>query len=109
MKYSVNHSWKFESWSLAYLAGFLQTVSALCVEIANFAAIMYYFEIIDIVMKFMTLIVIATFGQIFYNAYDEEEWKQVITHKGKYEDFFTIQTSTSQMAEEEIDGNKVKP
>ena len=47
------------------------------IEIVNFVAILAHFEVIDIVMKFMTLMVIMTFGQIFYNAYDEGEWKKV--------------------------------
>ena len=71
MKYSLNHSWKFDNWALAYLAGLLQTFSAFAVEVSNFTAILTHFEVIDIVMKCMTLIVIATFGQIFYSAYEE--------------------------------------
>ena len=94
MKFSVNHKWKFDEWRLGFIAGFLQFLSALCVEIGNWTAILTHYEIMDIVMKFMSLLIIATFGQIFYTSYHEENWKKVITHKD-YERFFIIQTTTS--------------
>lgn len=66
----------------------------------NIISIVTHFEIIDIVMKFMTLMVLLTFSNIFYMAYDdgEEGYKKIITDK-KYKDFLKIQTTTSKQAE----------
>ena len=62
MKYSLNHDWKFDNWGYAYLAGLLQTFSLVLIEVVNCAAILTHFEIIDITMKFMTLLIISTFS-----------------------------------------------
>lgn len=40
MKYSANHPWKFLNWKQAYLAGLLQTVTVVVVEIVNLVAIL---------------------------------------------------------------------
>ena len=97
MKYSVNHSWKFDQWRLAFMAGFLQTVAAVMIEIVNWTSIVTQFEIIDIVMKFMSLLIIMSFGTIFFVAYDEEDWKKIITDK-MYDRFLLIQMTTSSLA-----------
>ena len=94
MKYSLNHDWKFVDWRISYLAGFLQTTAMLLIEIVNFVAMITHFELIDIVMKFMTLQVIMLFGSIFYTSYEEADWKKVITDKN-YASFFRIQRTTS--------------
>ena len=94
MKYSLNHSWKFDEWGIAYVAGFMQANSAFLVEICNYVVILSNVDIIEIVMNFMALVVISEFGTYFYNAYTEQEWKDVITDP-KYENFFIIQTTTS--------------
>lgn len=41
MKYSVNHTWKFTSWQQAFLAGLLQTVTVVLVELVNLIAILH--------------------------------------------------------------------
>ena len=94
MKYSLNHQWKFENWTYGFFAGLMQFLAAFCVEIGNFISILTHFEIMDIVMKFMSLLIIQSFGQIFYAAYEEADWKKVITHND-YANFFVIQTTTS--------------
>ena len=108
MKYSLNHQWKFVHWTFAYLAGFMQTISAVCVELCNFVVIVTSIEIIDIVMNFMALVVISEFGQYFYSAYTEKELKAVIIDK-KYENFLIIQTTTSFESRAKIPGNEVEP
>ena len=62
MKYSVNHKWKFDDWKYGFIAGLMQFVSNVCVETANWTSILTHYEIMDIVMKFMSLLIIATFG-----------------------------------------------
>ena len=106
MKYSLNHQWKFAHWAFAYFAGFMQTISAICVELCNFVVIVTSIEIIDIVMNFMALVVISEFGTFFYNAYTEKEWKAVLTDK-KYENLLMIQTTTSFQSRAQVSGNEI--
>ena len=80
MKYSLNHYWKFTNWFFGFMAGFLQANVVLLIEMVNFVSIVTHFEIIDIVMKFMTLMIIMTFSNIFFIAYDEDDYKKIITH-----------------------------
>ena len=61
MKYSANHPWKFLSWKQAFLAGLLQTVTVIVVEIVNLVAILQNHEIVDLVMDFMALVIISHF------------------------------------------------
>ena len=105
MKFSLNHHWKFTNWFFGFMAGFLQANVVLLIEMVNFVSIVTHFEIIDIVMKFMTLMVIMTFSNIFFIAYDEDDYKKIITHK-KYQNFLIRQTTTSYYAKDER--NKVQ-
>lgn len=68
MKYSVNHEWKFEDYKIAFLVGFLQSINVLIVECVNFAALLTNFTIIDVIMNFLALVVIAEFDEYFYDA-----------------------------------------
>ena len=79
MKYSVNHTWKFINWQQAFFAGFLQTVTVIVVEIVNLIAILQNNEIVDLVMDFMALVIISHFGNYFYSAVSEKEYKEIIT------------------------------
>ena len=81
-------------------------MAAMLIEVVNVVSVITNFEIISVVQKGMTLIVLMTFSNIFYSAYDEVEYKKVITDK-KYKDFFKIQTSTSLQAYG--DWNKIEP
>lgn len=107
MKYSVNHSWKFNSWHQAFLAGFLQTVTVIIVEIVNLIAILHQNEIVDLVMDFMALVIISHFGNYFYTAVNEKEYKDIITQRD-FENFLIVQTTTSQLAHYEIEGNEIE-
>lgn len=49
------------------------------VEIVNLIAILQNSEIIDLVMDFMALVIISHFGNYFYTAVTEKEYKDIIT------------------------------
>ena len=108
MKFAVNHWWKFNNYRVAFYAGLLQTTTIMYVEIVNITVILIQHSIIEIVMNFMAIVVISQFGNFFYLAFTEREWKEVITEK-KYEKLLIIQTTTSYVARYKIDGNKIKP
>lgn len=106
MKYAANHTWKFTNWQQAFLAGFLQTVSVYLVEIVNLIAILHQDEIMDLVMDFMALVIISAFGNYFYSAVNEAEYKDIITQRD-FENYLIVQTTTSPIAHYKIDGNKI--
>ena len=59
MKFAVNHWWKFDNYRTAFLAGFLQTLSIMYVELVNITVILIQHGIIEMVMNFMAIVVIA--------------------------------------------------
>jgi len=106
MKYSANHSWKFTNWQQAFLAGFLQTVTVVLVELVNLIAILHQDSIMDLVMDFMALVIISAFGNYFYAAVNEHEYKDIITQRD-FENYLIVQTTTSSDARYEIEGNRI--
>ena len=59
------------------------------VELVNFIVILLESNIIEIVMNHMAIVVISQFGNFFYMAITEKEWKDVIT-EGMYEKYLMI-------------------
>ena len=54
-------------------------------------------------MNHMAIVVISQFGNFFYMASTEREWKELIG-----EQYLKIQTTTSSAARYKIDGNKIE-
>ena len=48
------------------------------VELVNFIVILLEDNIIEIVMNHMAIVVISQFGNFFYMAITEREWKELI-------------------------------
>ena len=95
MKYAVNHSWKFNDYKVAWFCGFMQAFNVFVVEMVNFAALLTNFTIIDIIMNFLALVVIAEFDEYFFSAVKSDDLVQVLTGEGAYENFLIIQRTTS--------------
>ena len=68
MKYACNHDWKFSNPFIAWLCGFLQAFNVIIVELVNFAALLTNATILDIIMNFLALVVIAEFDEYFFSA-----------------------------------------
>lgn len=66
MKYSVNHSYKFVHYSMAFASGLLQTVSCLGVELANIGVLCGAEDTISIVFNFIALAIIAEFDNYVF-------------------------------------------
>ena len=89
MKFACNHPWKFDDYKIAFMAGFLQTITIMAVELVNLLVILMETSIIEIVMNHMAIVVISQFGNFFYMAITEREWKEVITGS-MYEKFLIV-------------------
>merc|ERR1712151_1136772 len=84
MKYSVNHSWKFEYTFLAFGAGFLQVVSCIFIAMVNYAVIIQSQDINDLSKDFTALMVIANFGDIFCRSISRDSLiRNIIRNKNK--------------------------
>ena len=99
MKYACNHDWKFSNYFIAWLCGFLQVVSVVIVESVNFAALLTNTTILDIIMNFLALVVIADFDNYFFSAVKNDELCDIIVGEKPYdEEFLLIQRTTSKDA-----------
>ena len=108
MKYAVNHEWKFQDYKVAFLCGFLQAFNTITVELVNFVALLTNFTIIDVIMNFLALVVIAEFDEYFYDAVSDDNLTDICTGADPYGDFLMIQRTTSTKAKWKIsiDGKK---
>jgi len=69
------------------------------VETVNYIALLTNTSHLDIVMNFMALVVIADFDDFFYGALADGEYKKVITNSdGTYDEFLSLQMTTSFLA-----------
>ena len=66
MKYANNHPWKFRDWSQAYSIGACQTMVVITVEVVNLAILITNQTIMDIIMNFLALVIIADFDDYFF-------------------------------------------
>ena len=73
MKFAVNHPWKFEDYKVAYAVGFMQMSMVVIVEFVNFVALITNNAVLDVVMNFLALVVIAEFDDYFYESSDYPE------------------------------------
>lgn len=65
MKYSVNHYWKFSSYRMAFLAGFLQFLAMILITLINYNVITISDTVIDIAKDFTALMIIADIDDVF--------------------------------------------
>ena len=107
MKYSVNHSWKFDYYRIAFFAGFLQAIMVISVEVINFVNLLLTNQILEIVMNFLALVIIAEFDDFFYEVYPNEDLKALIKKK-MYRHLLIIQTTTSKDADKLLTSHRLE-
>ena len=98
MKYAVNHHWKFESYQIAWLCGWMQSFNVIIVELVNFAALLTNFTIIEIIRNFLALVVISQFDEYFFSTVRNEPLAEIVDGDDHYEEFLKIQRTTSNRA-----------
>ena len=95
MKFALNHDYRFENYKIAFLAGFMQATMIYVVEIVNFFAILTATSILDVVMNFMALAIIAEFDDFFYAALGEDDAKKMLYDAEEFEPLLRISRTTS--------------
>ena len=73
MKYSVNHPWKFKNVGAAFFVGFSQTFMVIFVEVINLLILTSNYTIMDIIMNFLALVVIADFDDFFAQTLSKDK------------------------------------
>lgn len=95
MKFSLNHDYRFENYQIAFLAGFMQATMIFVVEVVNFFAILTATSILDVVMNFMALAIIAEFDDFFFAALGDDDGKKLLAEAESFEPLCRISRTTS--------------
>ena len=91
MKFSLNHSFKFNNYRIAFFAGLMQAVMVIAVESVNFLVILSATAVLDTVMNFMALVTISEFDNFFYSALGDDDTKDMLDAQvTAYDDLFKI-------------------
>ena len=79
MKYALNHPWKFRDWRAAFSVGLSQTIVVMSVEFVNLLILQTNGTIMDIIMNFLALVVIAEFDDYFFIPVANEPFAKFIS------------------------------
>jgi|LakMenE18May11ns_1017448.scaffolds.fasta_scaffold9430595_2 hypothetical protein len=94
MKFANNHAYRFENYRIAWLAGCMQMIMIVTVEMVNFLVILNSNSILDVMMNFMALAIIAEFDDFFFSALGNDPNKEILTDPA-YDDMFIIRRTSS--------------
>ena len=98
MKYALNHPWKFTSWKKAFLAGLIQFVVVVTVEVSTFYILVFASDsIFDILANYAIVLVIADFGKNFASIEQADRVKKIMDNE-QYASILRWETTTSSSA-----------
>ena len=100
MKYALNHTYMFDSWSIAYFMGLQQALIATIVEIGNLAIILTSIYPVAIVLNFISVAIVAEFDSYVFNSMRNEASKTLLEEKVN-EHVFKIRHTTSKRCEKD--------
>ena len=107
MKYVVNHPWKFRSYHLAFITGFLQFTICIIIEVSNVWVLMGNSDNhFDIVANFVVILVVAQFDDYFYKMRAKDEITNMVENS---KTAFRWETTTSFDAIAKIKENELEP
>ena len=72
MKYSINHSWKFESWFSAFMCGLFQLIVLVGLEFCNIVLRLSDTTLVLVAMNFIDVLIISDFGEYYFGAAGDE-------------------------------------
>jgi len=79
MKYALNHPWKFRDYKSAYYVGFSQLFVVMSVEAVNLLILQTNETIIETIMNFLALVVIAEFDDYFFIPVAKQPYAKLIS------------------------------
>ncbi len=108
MKYALNHPWKFNRQNIAILTGLMGVIVAVIIELTTFYILAYQSDsAFDILANYAIVLVIVDFDSNFYTFEGSQRLKSLITDE-KYKSIWKIEVTTSYLASDEIDENKLQ-
>lgn len=99
MKYSNNHSTKFTQWYIPFILGLLQAQMVTIIELVNLINICAQNNIMDIVMNYVALAVVAEFDDYIFEAVKRGDKMPELLEK----DMLEIEVTTSSTVRHEED------
>ena len=108
MKYALNHPWKFRDWVKAYWIGLWALLVMFSVEAVNLALLNTNTNVMDILMNFLALIIIAEFDESFFLTTAGEPIAQLI-NDGKLECYKKEKKGEQEKNEQEDPEKKNEP
>lgn len=101
IKLVLNHPYRFQNPSEPLTLGFMQTFASISIEIVNLIVILTSNTILDVVMNFMALAVIAEFAEFFYGAQSNTIMNDIIDPDNEFfNDLYVVTRTTSNRADE---------
>jgi len=99
MKYSLNHSYMFQNWVIAFSMGLLQYMVTILVEFVCVMVIVVQNSPLNVVLNFIAMAVISDFDQYIYEAQIES-----LKHLVQRDDPILIirHTTSSRCKQEEV-------
>lgn len=98
MKFALNHPWKFYSYRKAVMAGFLNIVVTVTVEVTIFYILFFGSEaIFDVLANYAIVLVIVDFDSNFYSIEGAHRLKSLANDE-KYERIWKVEVTTSSAA-----------
>ena len=79
MKYALNHPWKFRNYRSAYYVGLSQLFVVMSVEAVNLLILQTNETIMDTIMNFLALVVIAEFDDYFFIPVAKQPYAKLIS------------------------------
>jgi hypothetical protein len=73
MKYAVNHSKNFKNVDIAFYTSFLHTITSILIEITVILVLTSLPNILEVVMKYVSLAAIANIPRFYYNSLVEHK------------------------------------
>ena len=105
MKFALNHPWKFTSYRKAVMAGFLNVVIAVTVEVTIFYILFFGSDtIFDVLANYAIVLVIVDFDSNFYSIEGAHRLKSLANDE-KYERIWKVEVTTSSSAQDQVPGN----
>jgi ABC-type thiamin/hydroxymethylpyrimidine transport system permease subunit len=108
MKFSLNHTWRFDSVALAWLSGLCQTLITLFIEILLYALVILSHDLIDVLTTFMALYVVSRLDEFFILellSVGSTEITSRIIKEAKFANLWTVKCTTSHLGD--LDQNSV--
>lgn len=108
MKFSLNHQFKFSSWSWAYLIGLAQLLMVVAVEVVNVVILCTNQTVMDIVMNFLALVIISEFDNYFVETLKSDPvFQKLAKEDDKLTEALKILVTTSKAAAPKLTKNKI--